>query len=231
MLTLYDSIVPFSNAQVFASSLSSSQPNTAIFPKYEYILKLVDQRTVQVYRYASETAENKELVCESELAGKFRITNETKSVGNRFFFVLQNLEAKKKHLDKELYCYGLREGWVSFIANKISKIDFTQNYALIYNTEVSYKRVQQPYCIRETPNLTVFNLASIIMNKGPYPYVNPITQEIIGKGPYPYLQPVLSKHVSFEPDSEAWLDVAHKRVEIIKSNGENQFIDVEEIDY
>jgi hypothetical protein len=231
MLTLNKSQATFSNAEFITSTFSSAQPNTAPLQKYEYTLKLIDQKIVQIYLHASETAENKELICESELAGKFRITNETKSVGNRFFFVLQNLEAKKKHLDKELYCYGLREGWVSFIANKIGRIDFTQNYALIYNTEVSYERVQQPYCIRETPNLTVFNLASMIMNKGPYPYVNPITKEIIGKGPYPYLVPVLSKHVTFEQNSEVWLNEVHKRVEIIKSNGKNQFIDLDEIDY
>lgn len=172
---------------------------------YNYSLTMLDEKTIRIYRQTVGSKENKEIVCESQLAGNFKATGIEKTYGDRFYFVLVNRDVikrdgkwRQKAAENELYCYGLQEGLIDFICCKINKVAFSENYVALYDNDGRNNNED---------NLTLYSLGSVVKLTGPYSFSS--------NRKYASILPLLSRRVYFPPCGSVSVDEQGKMVRIM----------------
>lgn len=176
-------------------------------PVYNYSLTMVDEKTVRIYRQSVGSKENKEMVCEAQLAGNFKATGIEKSYGDRFYFILENCDLIKKRGKwrqrapvNELYCFGLQKGLIDFICGKFNNVQFSENYVALYDTRGLSRRDN---------SMTLYSLGAAVNLKGPYSFSS--------NRKYASMLPLLSEEFDFPPNPLVRLN-EQERMLVIMSN-------------
>lgn len=176
-------------------------------PTYTYSLKIIDHILLQIFHTFNGDEENKKLVCELDLAGKYKITEKQKSYGNRFYFVLEFFGNKSK-MEKELYCFGLTKGSLSFVAGRFEDISFTENCVLIQSANVLDSDWNEP-------NIIVYRLGAEAQIRAPYKH---------GGRSYPKLLPIFANQIYVPPCGKVKLNEEEKNITITISKDKRRVI-------